>query len=107
MAAGQREVAGQPTAKGVILLGQQPDVVAQIKQPAEKLAGLGAPAHPAEASGQPERARQVRALAGREALHTAKQVGRVPPQQAVFAQFTCDRIDGSRDPLDQWQGGNR
>ena len=59
------EVPELPAGHRVVLLGEEPDVVAEIQQPLEELARLVVLALEGEHLGQPERAREKDALARR------------------------------------------
>jgi UDP-N-acetyl-D-mannosaminuronic acid transferase (WecB/TagA/CpsF family) len=68
VAEGLREVADQPSRPRVVLLGEEADVVAQVEQALEALAGVVAPAHLLEAVHEPERAHQEGALVTGQAV---------------------------------------
>ena len=78
-----REVAELPAGDGVVLLGEQPDVVAEVEQSLEQLAGLVELALPGEYLDQPERAGEKDALARREPVDVAVLVGEVAEDEAV------------------------
>jgi hypothetical protein len=63
-----REVAELPTRPRVPLLGEQPEFVASREHALEQLFGLVEPALERESVREPERARQKRALTGRQAV---------------------------------------
>jgi hypothetical protein len=65
MAEGLREVADQSAGLGVVLLGEESDVVAQGQQPFEDLPGLVVPSLQGVVVGEPEGAGQKGTLAGR------------------------------------------
>ena len=62
-----REVAEQPLRLGVVLLGEQADVVREADEPVEERVRLVVPAEQLVAVDEPERAREKDALAGRAA----------------------------------------
>ena len=64
---------------------EQADVVAEVEQPLEQLARLVVPALPREHLGEPERARQEDALAGRQPVDLALAVREVAQHEAVDA----------------------
>ena len=61
-----REVAELAALLRIVLLGEQPDVVAQRQQRSKSSLGLVAAALQREVVGEPERAGEERALAGRQ-----------------------------------------
>ena len=68
---GQRlgEVAELAAAAGIVLLGEQPHVVAQREQPVVEPARLVAPPEQDQVVHQPERAGEEESFARREAIH--------------------------------------
>src|SRR5215211_2897967 len=91
------EVADQPLCPRVVLLAQQPHVVAQREQPLEELLGLAVAADAPQSIDHPEAADQKRALAPREAV-----VGLICPvaqDEAVLGQLVADRLDGTDHPF--------
>ena len=63
-----REVAEQPLRDGVVLLGEQADVVREADEPLEERARFVVAADQLVAVDEPERAREEHALAGRQAV---------------------------------------
>src|SRR5690348_13455070 len=93
-----REVADQPAAADVVLLGEEADVVAQREQSLEELPRLVAAAGQREIVGEPERAGQKRPLARRESVELlGRRVVRVPPHEAVLDELALDRGDRAAD----------
>ena len=66
MTEGLREVADQAAGRGVVLLGEQADVVAEGQQPLEQFHGLLVAAHERVVVGEPEAAGEEGAFAGRQ-----------------------------------------
>ena len=79
---------------------EQADVVAQVEQPLEQLAGLVVPPLQRERVGEPERARQEHALAGREAVDGAVAPRPVAEHEAVRPSARA----GSRRPSTRTAG---
>jgi hypothetical protein len=94
---GLREVADQAPAGLVVLLADQPDVVAQLAQSLVQGLRLLRMAHEREVVDQPGRGRQERALAaGQPVIAVA---GLVAQHEPVLAQLAPDRLDGAADAL--------
>jgi hypothetical protein len=92
-----REVADLPLAADVVLLREQPEVVAERDEPLEQRARLGHAAIERERADEPERARQELPLVAREAV-----VGlgrRVAGDEVVAAELAPDRVDRPGDAL--------
>ena len=98
-AEGLRRVAELAAESGVVLLGQQPDVVAQGEQPLEhRLRALGLP-RPRERVGVPEAARQERPLRAGEAVDPAVGLRVVAHDEAAVEQCPLDGGDRPPDAL--------
>ena len=92
MGEGLREVAEQPPAHRIVLLGQQAQVVGRGRQPLEHRLGLGvAPGQLVDVA-QPETAGQKGAFAGRQAIDL--RLRRVTQQKAVDQKLALDRPYG-------------
>jgi hypothetical protein len=88
------EVAEEPMVLGVVLLGEQPEVVAQGEQLIEQLARLGAASERAERVDKPKRAGEEGALAAAHAIDVSLRLGRVAQDQAVAdRQLLADGVD--------------
>src|SRR4051794_13685488 len=97
MAERLREVADLAPAGGVVLLGEQTELVGQPGQPLEQGARLGEPPVAREGIDQPERARQELTLVAREAVvGDGRGVAR---DEAVAAEVAPDGIDRPGDTL--------
>ena len=79
---------------GLVLLGDQADVVDQAQQPLEQLASLvGAPRH-RQGVREPERAREERALLAMQPVDVIRALaGRVAPHEPVRGELGLDRVD--------------
>src|SRR5688572_171374 len=64
-----REVTDQPLSLGVVLLRQQPNVVAQAEQPLKHLAPLVSTPHQGIGLRQPERTGEKRSFSWRQSIH--------------------------------------
>src|SRR3954469_135871 len=87
MAEGLREVADQSAGLGVVLLGEESDVVAQGQQPFEDLPGLVVPALEGVVVREPESAREKGSLAGRQTVDAVAGHLRVALHEVVLEQF--------------------
>src|SRR3546814_918829 len=94
-----REVTELATGHRVVLLGEEPHVVAQGEQPLEQRSGLVDPADEGQRVGHPERAEQEGALAPRQAVDRRPGAGRVSLDEAVDAELALHRLDGADDAL--------
>ena len=88
MAHGLREVPEQPPGVGLVLLGQQSDVVAQPDEPLEQRPRVVEAAHERQVVGQPERARQEDPLTRRQPVDAAVRL--VAAHEAVRHQLPLD-----------------
>ena len=77
---------------GIVFLGQQANVVAQIEQPHEEIPRLLMAAGQRKVIRQPKCARQEGSLTRRQAINTG--LGRVPEHQAAVEQLSLDCADG-------------
>ena len=91
MAERLRKVANQPAMFAIVLFCQQPNIVAQGKQPFEQLMRLRQTPLQRVAIHQPEAARQKGALTWRQAI--LARAGVVAPHQAVSQQAVFDGGD--------------
>ena len=95
-----REVPEEAAALGVVLLGDQAEVVPQREQPLEERDRLVLPALLSEHCGEPERAGEEHALAGREAVDVGVLlVGAVALDEAAAHELLLDRAYGADDAL--------
>ena len=93
-----REIADQPPRHRVVLLGQQAEVVAEVEQPLEELAGIVVAPEHAQAVGQPERAGEERALPAAQAVDLTGVHGPVAEDEVALHQLPLDRLDRPPDP---------
>src|SRR5215217_5350012 len=99
MGEGLGEVAQLAAAGRVVLLGQQPDVVAQPQQPLEQLSGILEPADQGVVVGQPEAAGQEGSLPAGEPVHRLPgRAGGIAEHEPVVQQLPLDGLDGALDP---------
>src|SRR5215831_4685663 len=97
MAEGLRKVAQLAPLVREVLLGEEPDVVAQPYQLFEEALGIFTPAHQLINARQPERARQKRSLLALEAVR--RFVGAIAKDEALgheFPLYSCHRTGDSR-----------
>ena len=95
---GLREVSDHAPGVGVVLLGQQAEVVAQGEQPLEDLDRLvGTPDH-VQAVDQPEGAGEERPLPALQAVDRAVVARLVAQHEAVIHQLALDRLDRADHP---------
>ena len=92
MGKGLRKISELTTQDGIVFLGQQANVVAQIEQTQEQIARLLSAAGKGIVVGKPERARQKRPLTRREAVDAS--LRRVPEHEAFVDKFPLDRSNG-------------
>jgi hypothetical protein len=94
VAEGLREVADLPVVAGVVLLAEQPDVVAHGQQPLEQLHRLIRPADQVQRVHQPEAAGQERPLGAGQAVDVGVRLRAgglgVPEHQAAADQLALD-----------------
>ena len=95
---GLGEVSDQSTGHRVVLLGQQAQVVAQVEQAIEELAGIVLAAEQGQAVGQPERAGQERPLAAGQPVDVAGVDGPVAEDEVTLHQLPLDGLDGGPHP---------
>ena len=96
MREGLREVADEPSRAGVVLLGEQTEIVSQTEQALEDLARLGSTASELHRVRQPEAARQECTFSRGQPV-----VGRgrvVTHHKPVDEEFALDRCDRAADP---------
>jgi hypothetical protein len=93
-----REVPQQSAGVRVVLLGHQPEVVAEVDEPAEQLVRLVVAPEQLVAVAEPERAREEDALARRQPVD-ARLVRAVAEDKAVLKQLPFHRLDGAPDAL--------
>ena len=91
-----REVAEHPARRRVVLLGDQPEVVAEAEQPLEERRRLLAAAHQRQVVDEPERAGEEHPLAARHPVEVV--VGDIAAHQPVDAEPLLDRLDRAGDP---------
>jgi len=91
-----REVADEPLAHRVVLLGQETDVVAHVEHPLEERSRLLVPTLQREAVREPTTARQERALTTGHAVDVG--LGVVAADESVDRQPFLDRGDRAGDP---------
>ena len=96
---GLREVAHLPSGPHVVLLGQQPEVVAQTDQPVEHGVGVVVAADQVETVGHPERTGQEGTLVTGEPVHRAGVLGAVAQHEAVLGEPPLDDLDRRPHPL--------
>ena len=94
-----REVSELTAGDGIVLLGEQPHVIAEVEEPLEQLACLVYLSLPGENLNEPERAREEHALARWEPVDVAVLVGEVTKDKAVDGELAADRCDGGDEPL--------
>ena len=92
-----REVAEHPASRGVVLLRQQTDVVAQHQQPFEKGSRFLTATDQGQVVGQPERAHEEHAFLAGQTIVGVSRV--VTPHEAVFGEFLLDGIERADDSL--------
>ena len=95
-----RKISELAAKNGIVLLGQQANVVSQIEQTQEKLPRLLVTARDRIVVREPERARQERSLTRRQAVDAG--LGWVPEHQAVVHQFPLDRSAQLKPRADPW-----
>ena len=101
-----REVPEQAVRLRVVLLGIEPEVVAEVDEPPEQLVRLVVPAEQLVAVAEPERARQEHALARRQPVGSVL-VRAVAEDEAVLEQLALDRLDRPADALGRSPAGSR
>ena len=92
MGEGLREIADQALRLGIVFLGKEADVIAQPQETLEAAAGVVLSAQERQVVGEPERAREEGALAGRQAVDAGR--GRVARDEAIADQLALDGRDG-------------
>src|SRR5687768_11341858 len=90
-----REVAQHATGDGIVLLRQQPNIVAEREQPLEQLARLGFSPHERVVVGQPEAAGQKRPFTRRQAI--VGFAGAVALDEAALDELALNRAYGADD----------
>src|SRR5258708_9086619 len=100
MAEGLREVALQALGPGLVLLGEQAEVVADGEQALEQLLGVGQPADRDVGVGQPEAAGEERAFARLQTV--VDLMGVVAPHEAVDQEVALDRLDRAAEAWIVW-----
>ncbi len=98
MGEGLGEVADQPAADGVVLLGEQAEIVAQRQQPPEQLLGVLGPPDHVQAVDQPERTGEEGALAAGQPVDGAVVGGAIAQDEPVVEQRLLDRLDRADHP---------
>src|SRR5258708_36863818 len=92
MGKGLRKVSKLASKNGIVFLGQQANVVAQIEQTQEQVARLLSAAGECIVVGEPERARHERAFASRKSIDAS--LSRVSEHKTLVHQFPLDPCDG-------------
>src|SRR6476659_5301801 len=87
-----RKIAEVAPARGVVLLGQQTHVIAELEQSFEQTHGVVVAPDQDVRIDEPEAASQERALARFETIVDTLRT--VPKHETVDAQFPLDRLDG-------------
>src|SRR5580700_1990296 len=87
-----RKISELAAKNGIVFLGQQADVVAQIEQTQEEFARLPMTARDGVVVCEPERARQERSLTRRQAVDTGLRW--IPEHEAAVHQFPLDSAHG-------------
>ena len=88
----------QPAGHRVVLLGQQPEIVAQPEEPVEELAGVVVAPEHREAVGQPERTGQKGTFAAGQPVDVAGVDRAVAQHESAIDQLALDGLDGAPDP---------
>ena len=95
-----REVADEPAALGVVLLRDEAEVVTEPEQPLVQLDRIVVATLLVEDGGEPERAREEHALAGREAVDVrVLLVGAVALDESAAEELGLDRANRADDAL--------
>ena len=92
------KVADEPTRDRVVLLGQQPEVVAQVEEALEELARIVVTTQQRQAVGHPERAGQEGALSAGESVDLARVGGAVAEDEVPFDELPLDGLDRPPHP---------
>ena len=96
---GLGEVAHLAPVAHVVLLGEQPEVVAQADEPVEHGMGVVVAADQVETVRHPERAGQEGALVAGEPVDCPGVLGAVAQHEAVLGEPPLDGLDGGAHPL--------
>ena len=88
---GLREVPDEPASRRVVLLGEEPEVVAEIEDPFEDPSRLSAAAEKSQAVGEPEGAGEESRLSRRESVDLGAR--RVAAHEAVVEELALNRFD--------------
>ncbi len=99
VAEGLGEVPEQLAGGGVVLLGQQPEVVADVEETFEERRRFVVPALEGKVVSQPERAGQEQALVAGEPVDFAQRPASVATHQAVDGELRLDGRHRTDDPL--------
>ena len=92
------KVAHEPTRDRVVLLGQQAEVVAQVEEPLEELAGIVVTTQQRQAVSHPERAGQEGTFSAGEAVDLARVRGAIAEDEVPFDQLSLDGLDRPPHP---------
>ncbi len=93
-----REVTHLALRDGVVLFGEQTEIVAQPEQAFEQSAGVVCPPDHSEAVRHPERAGEERSLASGEAVDVRRFLRAVAEYETVFCELLLDLLDRRADP---------
>src|SRR2546423_3381466 len=103
VAEGLRHVAEHAAVADVVLLGEQADVVAKIKQPLVEITSFVVPVDQIEIIGEPERTCEERTLPSGESVDRVLP-GAIAQQQPVVAELALYCLDGADDTwVLRWQ----
>ena len=92
MGKGLRKISQLAVKNGIVFLGQQADIIAQIEQTQEEIARLLNATGDRIVIGEPERAWQERSLTRRQAIDAG--LGWISEHQALVDKFPLDCSDG-------------